>query len=152
MQGNAAALVDIARQEQDLDAEEGRGAAALPHAVEGSDGLHAGAAEMTIRRVVVAGVYCVLVALGGSWRAGSPSGRLADRRVEAPASSHPGQQCDGLPIRSTHLERRDAATGCSRSLPRSPNASRSRLAGVDGACRPARASRIRRVGPRHAAS
>ena len=69
---------------------------------------------MSIRRVFVAGVYCVLVALGGlDGGPGPPAGASLIVRAEAPASQSgpPEQQGDALPVRSTHIERRDAVSG-----------------------------------------
>jgi hypothetical protein len=69
---------------------------------------------MSIRGVAVAGVYSVLVAFGGVvGGSAAPPGASPFARVEAPTSQSAaaGQQSEGLPIRSTRLERRDAATG-----------------------------------------
>jgi hypothetical protein len=69
---------------------------------------------MSIRGVAVAGVYSVLVAFGGVvGGSAAPPGAAPFARVEAPASpsAAAGQQSEGLPIRSTRLERRDAAMG-----------------------------------------
>jgi hypothetical protein len=69
---------------------------------------------MSIRGVVVAGVYSVLVAFGGVvGGSAAPTGASPFARVEAPASRSAiaEQQLDALPVRSTRIERRDAVTG-----------------------------------------
>jgi hypothetical protein len=72
---------------------------------------------MSIRAFVVAGVYCVFVALGGFAGNGMPVSASLVASAEAPASSPPAPQPAGeLPVRSTHLERRDAASGLQPAL------------------------------------
>jgi hypothetical protein len=68
---------------------------------------------MNIRRVIVAGIYCVFVALGGlAGGAGTPVGASLFVSAEAPPSqSDTAQAVDGLPVRSARIERRDAAAG-----------------------------------------
>ena len=70
---------------------------------------------MTIRRVVVAGVYCVCVASGGLvGGSGAPVGASPFASAQAPASRSDAIRtpaADALPVRSTRLERRDAAAG-----------------------------------------
>ena len=70
---------------------------------------------MNIRRFIVAGIYCVCVAFGGfAGGAGAPVGASPFASAQAPAlqSKAPGpQSADALPVRSTRLERREAAGG-----------------------------------------
>ncbi len=70
---------------------------------------------MTIRRVVVAGVYCVCVASGGLvGGSGAPVGASPFASAQAPAPPSDAIRtpaADALPVRSTRLERRDAAAG-----------------------------------------
>jgi hypothetical protein len=70
---------------------------------------------MNIRRFITAGIYCMCVAFGG-FAGGSraPVGASPFASAQAPASPSeaPGPQAaDGLPVRSTRLERREATTG-----------------------------------------
>ena len=69
---------------------------------------------MSVRRFVVAGVYCGFVAFGGlAGGSGMPAGASPFASAQAPTSSSDGlgAQGDVLPVRSTRLERRDGAAG-----------------------------------------
>ena len=69
---------------------------------------------MTIRGVLVAGIYSVSIAVGGlAGGSAGPAGAslVASAEAPAPQSETAGQRAAALPVRSTHIERRDAAAG-----------------------------------------
>jgi hypothetical protein len=70
---------------------------------------------MTIRRFIVAGIYCAFVAFGGfAGSSGAPVGASPFASAQAPASRADAlgaQPADALPVRSTRLERREGAAG-----------------------------------------
>ena len=69
---------------------------------------------MSIRGVLVAGVYSVSIAMGGlAGGSAGPAGAslVASAEAPAPQSEAAGQRAAALPVRSTHIERRDAGSG-----------------------------------------
>ena len=138
IQGNAATLVEIARAETDAGLKREAVQKLVADALQGSHRLHAGAAEMTPRTIVAVSLCSVFVPLISALPPALPGN---DSMAVLEAGPAPAQTASpDVPVRSTRIERRDAAQGWRRSIPSISAPSPARC-GSRGPCPPSRRAR-----------